>query len=256
MWLPFHCDGEGIHEPSHAGQRSDGDTIASVDSDVILDPKRGCAIIKAFESFDDMIGAMGSACPYWVDGKADWLPLELDWLIVYPWVKSNVLVEVRNCWGINTCFRREAFDIVGYFDLRATEKSRYLQADVNQLTGKGIEQGKMTENVEFSFRVKCLSGTKPFDLPDMKVLNEGYAYRLSTKSIIARSSWMGYSRRNIAKTEGSEQLATENLLLVSLFGALFQTNQYTHPGNTSRRTTAIILAAFALACGYFFGTLA
>lgn len=255
----IHNNGEwGLSECRNIGvKNSDGEIIAFIDDDVTLDPKWSCSIIRAFDSFDDMIGATGPAYPYWVDEKADWLPLELDWLIgCTRWFKSNVSVEIRNCWGMNMCFRRKAFEIAGYFDVEATEQSRYLRSGIDNRIGETGKQGKMAEDVEFSLRLTQLSGMRLYYLPDMKVLNKVYAYRLSTRFIIARSSWIGYSRRNIAKISGSRKLATEKLLVAPIFKALFQVDQYSHPGHISKRITTIILAAFALVCGYVFGALA
>ena len=243
----IHNTGEwGLSECRNIGAKSsEGDIIAFVDDDVMLDPKWSCTIIRAFESFDDMIGVTGPAYPYWVDEKADWLPLELDWLIgCTRWFKSNVPVEVRNCWGMNMCFAREAFERAGFFSSRA-----------GFVTGKAVS-GRMGEDVEFSLRVKRLSGKQLYYLPDMKVLNKVYAYRLSTRFIIARSSWIGHSRRNIAKIDGNDQLATENTLLVSLFRALFQVDQYTCRYSFLRRINTIILSTFSLTLGYLFGALA
>lgn len=254
----IHNNGKwGLSECRNIGvKNSDGEIIAFIDDDVILDPGWSCSIIRAFDSFDGMIGATGPAYPYWVDEKADWLPLELDWLIgCTRWFKSNVSVEVRNCWGMNMCFRRKAFDIAGYFDVKATEKSRYLRTGIDDRMGETVKQGKMAEDVEFSLRVTQLSGLRLYYLPDMKVLNKVYAYRLSARFIIARSSWIGYSRRNITKIRGSGKFAMENSLLISMFKSLFQIGQHSQLGHISKRVTTIILATFALACGYVFGVL-
>ncbi len=255
----IHNTGEwGLSECRNIGiKNSEGEIIAFIDDDVILDPKWSCAVINAFESFDDMIGATGPAYPYWVDERADWLPLELDWLIgCTRWFRSDVPVEVRNCWGMNMVFRREAFDIAGDFDTNATEKSRYLRSSTDNERGETMKQGKMAEDVEFSLRVKRLSGKKLLYLPDMRVLNKVYSYRLSKRFIIARSSWIGYSRRNIAKIGRGKQLATENLILISLLRTLFQVNRYAYRGNFFRRISTILLSTFSLALGYIFGMLA
>ena len=243
----IHNTGEwGLSECRNIGvKNSEGEIIAFVDDDVILGPKWSCSVITAFESFDNMIGATGPAYPYWVGERADWLPLELDWLIgCTRWFKSDVPVEVRNCWGMNMCFRREAFEKAGNF----SSKTGFV-------TGKAAD-GRIGEDVEFSLRVKRLSGKRLYYLPEMKVLNKVYAYRLSPRFIIARSSWIGYSRRNIARIAGSEQLTAENLLLVSLFSAMFKPNQRVYTRNILRRTNAIFLAAFSLALGYLLRALA
>ncbi len=242
----IHNTGEwGLSECRNIGiENSEGEIIAFVDDDVILDPKWSCSVIKAFESFNDMIGATGPAYPFWVGEKADWLPFELDWLIgCTRWFRSDVPVEVRNCWGMNMAFRREALECAGKF----SSKTGFV-------TGKAVD-GRIGEDVEFSLRVKRLSGKKLLYLPSMKVLNKVYSYRLSNRFIIARSSWIGYSRRNIAKIGGSKQLAAENLLLISLLKTLFQVNRYGCRGNFFRWNSTILLSVFSLGLGYMFGAL-
>jgi glycosyltransferase involved in cell wall biosynthesis len=255
----IHNEGSwGLSECRNIGvKHSEGEVVAFVDDDVILDSSWSCAILNAFKSLHGIIGATGPAYPYWVDCRADWLPEELDWLIgCTRWLRSNVPIEVRNCWGMNMCFRREAFQKAGYFDVRSTERSRYLRSASGQRQHKETKQGKMAEDVEFSLRVKRITGKKLYYLPHMRVLNKVYAYRLSTKFIVARSSWIGYSRRNIAKMAGNRQLVMENSLLVSLLRSLVLHNK--NPSKLTdemRGTKASILALFSIALGYFLGPL-
>jgi GT2 family glycosyltransferase len=255
----IHNEGSwGLSECRNIGvKHSEGEVVAFVDDDVILDPNWSCAILNAFKTLDGIIGATGPAYPYWVDGRADWLPTELDWLIgCTRWFKSDAPVQVRNCWGMNMCFKAEAFQKAGYFDVRSTERSRYLRSASGQRQLEETEQGKMAEDVEYSLRVKRMTHKKLYYLPDMRVLNKVYAYRLSSRFIVARSSWIGYSRRNIAKMAGNRQLAMENSLLVSLLRSLVLENR-----NQSRLidelkgTKVGILALFSMALGYFLGPL-
>jgi GT2 family glycosyltransferase len=243
----IHNDGSwGLSECRNIGvKHSEGEVVAFVDDDVILDPNWSCAILNAFKTLDGIIGATGPAYPYWVDGRADWLPTELDWLIgCTRWFKSDAPVQVRNCWGMNMCFAREAFEQAGFFSLQA-----------GFVTGKAID-GRIGEDVEFSLRVRRLTGKKLYYLPDMKVLNKVYAYRLSSRFIVARSSWIGYSRRNIAEVAGNQQLAIENTLLVSLLRDLvLQNRSRSKLMDELKGTKVSILALYSMALGYFLGPL-
>ena len=256
----IHNDGSwGLSECRNIGvKHSEGEVVAFVDDDVILDSNWSCAILNAYKSLDGIIGATGPAYPYWVDGRAGWLPTELDWLIgCTRWFKSNTPVQVRNCWGMNMCFKREAFVKAGYFDVRSTEGSRYLRSASGQRQNEETKQGKMAEDVEFSLRVRKLTDKKLYYLPDMKVLNKVYAYRLSTKFIVERSSWIGYSRRNIGKMTGKGQLAMENSLLVSLLHSLVLENRnQSNLIDKLKGTKVSILALFSMTLGYFLGPLA
>jgi GT2 family glycosyltransferase len=256
----IHNEGSwGLSECRNIGvKHSEGEVVAFVDDDVILDSNWSCAILNAYKSLDGIIGATGPAYPYWIDGRADWLPTELDWLIgCTRWFKSNTPVQVRNCWGMNMCFKREAFVKAGYFDVRSTEKSRYLRSASGQHQNEETKQGKMAEDVEFSLRVRKLTDKKLYYLPDMKVLNKVYAYRLSSRFIVARSSWIGYSRRNIKKIAGNQQPAIENTLLVSLLRDLvLQNRSRSKLMDELKGTKVSILALFSMALGYFLGPLA
>jgi GT2 family glycosyltransferase len=238
----IHNDGSwGLSECRNIGvKHSEGEVVAFVDDDVILDSNWSCAILNAFKTLDGIIGATGPAYPYWVDGRADWLPTELDWLIgCTRWFKSDVPVQVRNCWGMNMCFKAEAFRKAGLFS-----------------TSTGYHRGVFGEDVEFSLRVRKLSGKKLYYLPDMKALNKVYAYRLSSRFIVARSSWIGYSRRNIAKAEGNQQLVMEYSLLVSLLQSLvLQNKDSSNLKDELKRTKISILALLSMSLGYILGPL-
>jgi GT2 family glycosyltransferase len=244
----IHNDGSwGLSECRNIGvKHSEGDVVAFVDDDVILDPNWSCAILNAFKTLDDIIGATGPAYPYWVDGRADWLPTELDWLIgCTRWFKSDAPVQVRNCWGMNMCFRREAFESAGLFSFSA-----------GFVSGKAVN-GRIGEDVEFSLRVKRLSRKKLYYLPDMKVLNKVYAYRLSSRFIVARSSWIGYSRRNFSRFATRGEFSTENHVLISLFISPFRTERSRHGFQVHLKfIRTFILTTFSLTLGFLIGPLA
>jgi GT2 family glycosyltransferase len=238
----IHNDGSwGLSECRNIGvKHSKGEVVAFVDDDVMLDSNWSCAILNAFKTLDGIIGATGPAYPYWVDGRADWLPTELDWLIgCTRWFKSDVPVQVRNCWGMNMCFKAEAFRKVGLLS-----------------TSTGYHRGVFAEDVEFSLRVRRLTGKKLYYLPDMRVLSKVYAYRLSSRFIVARSSWIGYSRRNIAKEVGNKQMSLENSLLVPLLCSMLQKTRY-RPKlmDELRKTKVSILVLFSISLGYLSATL-
>jgi len=133
------------------------------------------------------------------------------------------------------CFKAEAFRKVGLLS-----------------TSTGYHRGVFAEDVEFSLRVRRLTGKKLYYLPDMKVLNKAYAYWLPSRFIVARSSWIGYSRRNIAKMTGKGQLGIGTSLLVSLLRSLVPQNQnQSRLTDELKGTTVSILALFSMALGYF-----
>jgi len=239
----IHNEGSwGLSECRNIGvKHSEGEVVAFVDDDVILDSNWSCAILSAFKKLDGIIGATGPAYPYWVDGRADWLPTELDWLIgCTRWFKSDVPVQVRNCWGMNMCFKAEAFRKVGLLS-----------------TSTGYHRGVFAEDVEFSLRVRKLTDKKLYYLPDMKVLNKVYAYRLSSRFIVARSSWIGYSRRNLSRFATRGEFSTENHVLISLFISPFRTKRSCRGFQANLKfIRAFVLTTFSLTLGFLIGPLA
>jgi len=83
-----------------------------------------------------------------------------------------------------------------------------------------------------------------------------HAYRLSSRFIVARLIWIGYSRRNIAEVAGNRQLAMENTLLVSLLRDLvLQNRSRSKLMDELKGIKASILALLSIALGYFLGPL-
>jgi hypothetical protein len=79
-------------------------------------------------------------------------------------------------------------------------------------------------NIEFNPRVRRKTGKKLYHLLNTKKSNKAHVYSLFNGLIITRSSWIGYSRRNIAKMARNRQLTMENSLLVSMLRSLVLEN--------------------------------
>ena len=176
----FFNDGEpGLSAARNVGiKAASGDIIAFVDDDVLLYPDWAEKMVKAFCN-DCIIGITGPALPLWEDASMAWFPQEFYWIIsCTAWDDENRVKEVRNAWGMNMSFKREAFEKAGLFS--------------NEF---GFHKGPMAEDNEFSLRIKEKTGKKIFYCPDVKLWHRVHKYRLSQKFIKERSYWIGYSRR-------------------------------------------------------------
>ncbi len=181
----------GLSEARNLGiVKAKGDLIAFVDDDVVLDPQWTMEVKDAFGSLANIAGATGPAFPKKNGEQANWVPVQFDWLIGSTrWFQSEKSVEIRNCWGMNMCFDREAMERTGPFS-----------------TQTGYTRGKLPEDVEDSLRMKNLTGKKMYYVPEMKVFNSVHRYRFSAKFIIERSSWIAHTRRQIDNNQMEKDL--------------------------------------------------
>jgi GT2 family glycosyltransferase len=150
---------------------------------------------------------------------------------------------VRNAWGMNMSFRREAFEKAGLFS--------------NEF---GFHKGLMAEDNEFSLRIKEKTGKKIFYFPDVKLWHRVHKYRLSQKFIKERAYWIGYSRRMmkqakpINKNNSANLLSQERQLLKRIFTRLFPDiikKLFTKPVIAWRITRVSVTALTFVALGYY-----
>jgi len=204
-------DGEpGLSAARNVGiKQAGGDIIAFVDDDVLLYPDWAEKMVMAYND-DSIIGVTGPAMPLWEDPRMSWFPEEFYWIIsCTAWDADDRVKEIRNAWGMNMSFRREAFEKAGVFS--------------NEF---GFHKGPMAEDNEFSLRIKEKTGKKIFYYPDIKVWHRVHKYRLSNKFIKERSYWIGYSRRVLKQTKKDDSkadvLSQEHKLLDRILTKLFR----------------------------------
>jgi len=225
-----------------------GQILGFVDDDVILGEGWCQAVQEAFQNFPDMIGATGPAYPLWIGAPADWLPKQLDWLIgCTRWFNAKQQpMAIRNCWGMNMCFRRSAFEKAGMFSVESGFKL-------------GAERGAIGEDVEFSLRVRYVTHDKLMYLPDMQVWNKVYPYRLSNSFIIRRSFWIGQTRKTIeaaSRRTRIESIQTERSVTLSLVKLLITGSWIRGIGsirNAFKLLSVSLLSIASFTIGYLFG---
>jgi len=202
-------DGEpGLSAARNLGiKHAQGDIIAFVDDDVVLFPNWAEEVIKGFDD-ESIIGVTGPALPLWEDEKSmSWFPEEFYWIIsCTAWFDCNEKREVRNAWGMNMAFKKEAFELCGLF------RNEY-----------GFHKGLFAEDNEFSLRVKAKTGKKIIFCPEMRLWHRVHKYRISLKFIKERAYWIGRSRRNLKRTYrgNKDLLSPEHALLRRIIIRLF-----------------------------------
>jgi len=234
-------DGEpGLSAARNVGiLKAKGDVIAFVDDDTVLFPNWAEELAKGFDD-SSVIGVTGPALPLWEEDKASWLPKEFTWLVsCTTWFDCNEKREVRNAWGMNMAFRKEAFQVCGPF--------------LNQF---GFHKGLFAEDNEFSLRVKARTGKKIIFCPEAKLWHRVHKYRLSLRFVKERAYWIGRSRRNLKRLHAHQEvdlLGTEYRLLQRIITHLLPTlvkDLFRNPLIARRRLTLVLTALFFMTLGY------
>lgn len=237
-------DGEpGLSAARNLGiEQATGEIIAFVDDDVVLFPDWAEEMVKAHED-DSVIGVTGPAFPLWDDESMSWFPEEFYWIISCTgWSGWNEVREMRNAWGMNMSFKREAFEQCGLF-----------------LNEFGFHKGPIAEDNEFSLRVRIQTGKPMIYCPTVRVRHRVHKYRLSQQFIRERAYWIGHSRRMLRKLypevdSGGDSLGQEHQLLRRIFGRLFPNIMrgfFTNPVIAWRRLSVTITALFFVTLGYY-----
>jgi len=189
-------------------QEARGEIIAFMDDDAIAFPDWAQEMASSLAAADGPIAVTGPALPAWEDESMDWFPEEFFWIISChaPASARERLHGVRNVWGVNMGFRREAFDR-GCFDERLGG---------NMGAADGCKLGLLGEDTLFSIRVRQETGRPLVYNPRLRVRHKVYAYRLNSRFVRRRAFWEGYTKAWLKRLDGNsggDILATEYRLL-------------------------------------------
>ena len=181
-------------------ENAKGDIIAFVDDDVVLFPDWAEEMVKAFDS-DSIIGVTGAAFPLWENDSLKWLPEEFYWLVsCTAWTKWTNAQKVRGAFGANMAFRREAFNDGCQFSANAGFADEHCDKPIS-------------EDIEFSLRIRKITGKSIVFNPMPRVWHRVVARRVSHSFVIQRAHHVGCTRRIIRKYYSDE------------FGSFNQENQ-------------------------------
>jgi glycosyltransferase involved in cell wall biosynthesis len=179
----LHCNDEnhGIsYSRTKGGELASGEIVAFIDDDATAESDWVENLVEVYEE-TEAIAVGGDVRPDWQTKKPDFFPEEFYWLVgcVEPGFAEDG-EEVRNTYGSNISYRREAFLEVGGYDPNTGRKGdKHLQAHEAPVGIRLLEeygQGMVfTENAVVHHKL--------FD------------YRGEFGWLVSRSFWQGYSKR-------------------------------------------------------------
>ena len=165
---------------TRGGELASGDVIAFIDDDGVAEQDWIETVVEVYET-TDAIAAGGDVRPNWQTEKPSWFPEEFYWLVgvVEPGFAEDG-EEVRNVYGCNISYRREAFLEVGGYDPKTGRKGdKHLQAHEAPVGIRLLEEyGKGMVFVQ-----------------DAVVNHTLFDYRADFRWLVSRSFWQGYSKR-------------------------------------------------------------
>jgi glycosyltransferase involved in cell wall biosynthesis len=205
-------------------KHSRGQIIAFIDDDAAAFPDWVQEIVNTFATIGDAIGVTGPAVPNWQDQNLRWLPEELYWIISCTsprWTGPDVLRRVRSAWGVNSAFRREAFENRSFSEI-------FIGG--NQGMPDGVKAGLLGDETEFSVRLSLETNRPIYYSPDIRVSHRVYPSRFTRKFIRRRAFWEGYTKalldtvfsgRMSARLDVSMELTLLRRIILRLLPGLF-----------------------------------
>lgn len=179
----IHCndDNRGIsYSRTKGAEVASGDIVAFIDDDAVAEKDWIANLLSVYEQ-TDAIAVGGDVRPNWQTERPAFFPEEFYWLVgcVEPGFAEDK-EEVRNTYGSNISYRREAFLAVGGYDPKTGRKGdKHLQA----------------HEAPVGIRLLERYGKGMIFTEDAVVHHKLFEYRGEFKWLVARSFWQGYSKR-------------------------------------------------------------
>jgi hypothetical protein len=154
--------------------------VAFIDDDAVAEPTWIAKLVEVYET-TDAIAAGGNVEPAWVDGCPWWFPEEFYWLVgvTEPGFAEDGQ-EVRNVYGSNISYRRDAFLRVGGYDTK---------------TGRKGDSHLQAHEAPVGIRLMETFGRGMIFVEDAVVAHTLFAYRGRAIWLLRRAFWQGYSKR-------------------------------------------------------------
>jgi len=189
--VAFNHGVQGLSAARNLGLRhARGEVIAFVDDDVILFPDWAEEMVNTYAQHEAAIGATGAAYPAWERPAMAWFPKEFYWIIsCTDWLEGQGVREVRNAWGMNMSFRKEAFAYCSFDE----------GAGGNRGAADGSKLGLLGEDTQLSWRLRRLTGRPIIFNPAVRVWHKVRPYRLQRRFIRRRAFWEGYTKAYLNK---------------------------------------------------------
>lgn len=179
---------------------SSGDIIAFIDDDAVADDHWLEELVAAYRKHGaKAVG--GRMTPRWVDGRPSFLPEEFYWLVGVTHRGFPERGWVRNTFGSNISFKRDALEELGGF-----------KTDL----GRRGETNLQGEETELASRMHEHYGQRVWYEPDAMVSHKVFGYRTRVWWLLKRAFWQGYSKRAIrsmvADSGGQERAFLRRIL--------------------------------------------
>jgi glycosyltransferase involved in cell wall biosynthesis len=186
---------EGIsYSRTRGAEVASGAVVAFIDDDAVAMPEWIEQHVTMYAD-ESVMGVAGPVEPQWVDSKPRFFPDEFYWLVgcTEPGFASHG-DRIRNGYGSNVSYRREAFLAVGGYDSATGRKGdRHIQAHEAPV---GIRLAQ-----EYDRPLVYASAAR--------VRHTLFAYRGRFRWLLFRSFWQGYSKRILerlyAHSQGEER---------------------------------------------------
>lgn len=221
--------------------QSSGEIVALTDDDAVPATDWIEQLVDAYERYD-AVAVGGRMTADWVAGKADYIPEEFYFLIGvthrgFPTEEG----EVRNTFGANLSFRREAYLKLGGIK----------QGGIDPSTVQGRE-------TEFCSRLGRAYDQGIIYTPSATVSHKIYNYRTEPRWLISRAFWQGYSKRALEKlvpessNEESDQL---NRLLFDYIPHRIRSLLVSPDKVKATQLAMLFVLLAAIGTGYLYGIL-
>jgi len=174
-------ENQGIsYSRTKGGELASGDVVAFIDDDAVAEPDWVARLVEVYEE-TDAIAVGGDVRPNWQVKQPRFFPEEFYWLVgcVEPGFAEH-MEEVRNTYGSNISYRREAFLRVGGYDPN---------------TGRKGDKHIQAHEAPVGVRLLREYGKGMVFTEDAVVHHTLFDYRGDFRWLVARSFWQGYSKR-------------------------------------------------------------
>lgn len=225
---------DGLSAARNAGaEAATGDIVVFTDDDVLAQEGWLSALLDVYRS-QDAVGVGGHVVPIWPAGNPGFLPPEFYWLVgvTHPnFVEEDGVQPVRNTFGCNISFRRDAFLAAGGF---------------REDLGKNQENPLQGEEAELCERI---SGTVWYT-PHALVHHRVDPGQLSIPHLHERSFWQGYSKAFLA-----EDMSAESTFLTHLFTESLPRRIRSPSWDALTQSVLLGTLTAAVGSGYLYGRL-
>ena len=195
----FNDGTPGLSPARNLGANSaNGEIIAFIDDDAIAMPDWLEQMVSVLIQNPEAIGVGGSALPKWEEEQMNWLPREFYWMISCPvpeWTGASRVKPVRNAWGVNMAFRREAFVVTGFSEDFGVS---------NQGMSSGIKLAIQADDTEFCVRLRKETERPILFNPMSKVLHKIRKDRLTPRFTNRQAFWDGYGKATLGRMFNSD----------------------------------------------------